>query len=106
MRIELQPGEQVLREGRANHYVNHFLMAGFLVLTNRRLTFVAHPLNFRQYSLSIPLTEIAGVELRYNLKIFSHGIWVHQNGSHQHFAVWRRKHWKAAIEAAVAAART
>ena len=101
MKIILQADEKVLYSGAANHYVNHILMVGKLYLTNQTLTFIARPQNFRKYSFSIPLRELIEVEFRYKLKIFSHGIWLHHNNQVQHFAVWRRRRWKKAIEQAI-----
>ncbi len=102
MKLELQPGEHLIRSGHANHYVRRMLMTGKLHLTNRQVVFMSHPLNFQQYSLAIPLDEIVSVEFKNNLRFFSHGLWIRSRISNepQHVAVWRRKKWKLAIDQA------
>ena len=100
MRLELQPGERLIRSGHANHYAQRMLMTGKLYLTNRQVVFITHPLNFQQYSLPLPLNDIISVELKNNLRFFSHGLWIRSRNvdEPQHFAVWRRKQWKKQIE--------
>lgn len=107
MNIELGPHEQLIKHGQANHYLRHFLMIGHLAITNQRLYFMTHPLNFRHYDLSIPLQDIARVELKNNIRIFPYGMYVHlRGGERHHFAVWRRRLWKQAVEQAKASVPT
>lgn len=107
MDITLQDDERVLLKSHANHYVGRMLMTGRLFLTNRRLCFVAHPLNFRQYTLDLPLATVTRMEFRNNLRFFSHGFWVHTaNGEQQHFSVWNRRKWKKAVEEQLALSTT
>ncbi len=101
MDIELQKGEILLKKGHANRYVHRLLWTGSLFLTNQRIEFVTHPLNFQNYSITIPLKKLKKIEFKYNRKYFTHGFWIHQeDGDSVHLAVWRRKKWKKAIDAA------
>lgn len=100
MKIALNADEQVIRKGYANHFESHIRMTGKLYLTNERLFFVTHPLNFKHYELSIPLDNITGVRLKNNIKFFPHGfVLTLKNGQEHNFVTWRRKHWAAEIEA-------
>ncbi|OGY85393.1 MAG: hypothetical protein A2233_05020 [Candidatus Kerfeldbacteria bacterium RIFOXYA2_FULL_38_24] len=99
MNIVLQPQEHIIRQGYANHFEHHVRMTGKLYLTNQRLYFVTHALNFKQYHLSIPLQNIIGLELKNNLKFFSHGLLILlKNEQKQQFIVWLRKIWKRLLE--------
>lgn len=107
MKLKLQPNEGIIRKGHANHYTLRMVMTGKLYLTNQRLVFVTHPLNFRQYVLSLPLNDIEAVELKNNFRFFSHGLWIRVRNTTEphHFAVWHRKQWKKQIETAQHAMR-
>lgn len=101
MTIELAPGEIILKKAMANHMVHGMTHIGHLWLTNQRVFFCTRPLNFRQESLSFPLSAIERVELRNIFLIFNQGLYILDNtGNGATFSVWGRKHWAAAIEAA------
>ncbi|HLD21353.1 MAG TPA: GRAM domain-containing protein [Patescibacteria group bacterium] len=102
MQIKLQPYEQVLYEGFANHFQKYIGITGKLFLTNDRLYFVTHPLNFQRYTLSLHLSDIESITLKNNLKFFTHGLCIHLKSAHTYnFAVWRRKKWKILVESAM-----
>lgn len=104
MKIELHDGEHIIRKGHANHYEGHVINTGMLYLTNERLYFASHPLNFKKYDITMPVRDVVGMELRNHLKFFTHGFWIElDNGARYHFAVWRRKRWRKAIEDATGA---
>ncbi len=104
MHIELHKGEKILKKGHANYYENHLLNTGRLYLTNERIYFSSHPLNFKKVGITMPLQEVTGVELRNNYKVFSHGFYiVMHNGTKHHFAVWQRRRWKKIINEVIAA---
>lgn len=96
--INLQPNERIIREGYAVNYLGIIGHSGRLFLTNQRLYFTTHPLNFKQYNLTILLSEIDTVILKNNLKIFSHGLRIQKKNGHRiRLTVWRRKKWRKQI---------
>ncbi len=99
MKITLQPKEKVIRHGLAFHFIGPIGHTGKLYLTNQRLFFTTHPLNFRQYDLTIVLSDIHAVEMKNFLRVFSKGIIIRKkNGHRETFSVWKRKRWKRRIE--------
>jgi hypothetical protein len=58
----LQPGEAVVREGRANLQRGAEAVGGHVYLTDRRLIFESHRFNVQRGPAEIPLTDITGVE--------------------------------------------
>lgn len=85
--------------GRANHFIDEIGMKGTLTLSNNALTFETHPMNFRQYTLEMPLSDIGSVEIRNNLRFFPYGIVITlREGTKHRFAVWGRKKWVRAIK--------
>lgn len=101
MSPSLKANGTVLRVGHANHFIDEIGMKGKMTLTNEVLHFDTHKVNFRQYDISIPLTDIADVRLKHNLKIFPYGVLVTlTDGSTHRFAVWGRMKWVHAIKKA------
>lgn len=99
MHIVLQPNETVVKHGFGTHFVRMMAMTGKLFLTNQRLYFVTHPLNFQRYDLSFSFGDIEQVYAKNNLHIFPQGLMVRlRDGQEHRFVVWGRKQWKAAIE--------
>lgn len=99
MKIELQSGEQVLRETEANHYPGEYIIFGRLTLTNMQLVFSAHRINFKRYSICIPLADIVSIEYKNKARFFSHGLWVElKSGKRELFSIWNRRKWKSTIE--------
>lgn len=102
MNIILQPEETLTKKGYANHFIEHIGITGTLFLTNTRVCFITHPLNFKKYDWQVSLNDIQEIVFKNNLIIFTHGLRIRlQNGEEHRFAVWRRKLWKAAIEKAI-----
>lgn len=96
--MTLEQNEQLLYSSYANHFEHTVRMTGKLFVTNMRLFFTTHPLNFKQYELSIPFENIVSVTLRNNLKFLSHGFELELKNGHVHqFVVWRRRHWVGLI---------
>lgn len=103
MNIELGPNEQVLHESFAYHFPDMIGFTGHLYLTNLRLYFVTHPLNFKHYMISLPLSDIAEITMQNRLRIFPHGMNIHLSSGVVHrFAVSKRGKWKQMILAAQA----
>jgi hypothetical protein len=77
------------------------LMIGTLSLTSNRLLFTTHRLNFSQFSIVIPLEDIASIKPKNHLRIFNHGVVVTlHNGGTDTFAVWKRRRWVRRIDEA------
>lgn len=95
------PGEEVLREGPANHFRGIESVGGKLFLTPKRLRFVSHRLNIQVHDTSWPLEEIVGVEATRTLFVIPNGLRVTlQSGERERFVVYERRAWVEAIEAA------
>ncbi|MFM9413549.1 GRAM domain-containing protein [Peptococcus simiae] len=117
-----EAGERTLRKGFANRYTrvhnnkDSFLVGvadvllsdaqkretasgGFLELTDRKLYFRPHSVNFDISSYTIPLDTITNVYQSRNLLISQHIIVDTLDESHK-FVVYRGKAWVAAIKAA------
>lgn len=56
--IELEPGERILGEERANHFLNGEARGGQLLVTTRRIAFRPHRINVQLDTWSIPLERI------------------------------------------------
>src|SRR6185503_13793911 len=57
-KLELEPGEQLLREQAANHFLGGEARGGKLLITNRRLAFRPHRFNVQLATFSVPLDKI------------------------------------------------
>lgn len=102
MDMTLLPNEHILHQGFAYHFPEMIGFTGHLVLTNQRLYFETHPLNFKRYAFLVRLSDVADVVLQNRLVIFPNGmnIRLHQGSTHR-FAVWNRRKWKRLIEQAL-----
>lgn len=58
----LEPGEQVLRETTANHFVGGEARGGKLIVTTRRLGFRPHRFNVQLATWSVPLEAVRGFD--------------------------------------------
>lgn len=52
-------GENLIKEGPANHFLKFEGVGGWLYLTDKNLLFKSHPVNIQNHELLIPLSEIA-----------------------------------------------
>lgn len=57
-KLELEPGEQLLREQVANHFLGGEARGGKLLITNRRLAFRPHRFNVQLGTFSVALDQI------------------------------------------------
>ena len=57
-KLELEPGEQLLREQVANHFLGGEARGGKVLITNRRLAFRPHRFNVQLATFSVPLDKI------------------------------------------------
>lgn len=92
-----------IKVGRANHFIDEVGMKGLLTLSSRELCFQTHQMNFKQYTVCIPLEQITTARKKNNMRIFPYGILVTlKTGEEHRFAVWGRGKWVTAIERALA----
>jgi hypothetical protein len=95
--IELDEGETMIMDGWANHFIGSVGDSGHLYLTSRRLIFRAHRVNLFGQSGALPvpeITELAPGRVPTELTV------VMADGSRHKLAVWYRRRWIRAIEAA------
>lgn len=86
--------EKILHTGISYCYKGPTVIIGDLSITTSRIVFTTHRLNFSQFTIVIPISQIKDVQLKNHLRIFNHGIVITQhNGASDTFAVWRRKRW-------------
>ncbi|HEY5406740.1 MAG TPA: GRAM domain-containing protein [Ginsengibacter sp.] len=72
--ITLDADEKIIFETPANHFKGAEGVGGKLYLTNKRLVFKSHKLNFQKHELSIPLNEITKVERYKALFMINNGL--------------------------------
>ena len=63
MTISLHPNEKLVREGRANLQRGLETVGGKLFLTDQRLFFEAHAINFQAGPAEIKLSDVTGTQL-------------------------------------------
>jgi hypothetical protein len=95
-------GEIEIHAGPANVWRGIEAVGGRLTLTNQRLWFRPHALNIQGGDLSIPLGNIADVELGNSLWVIPNQIVVRCRDGKQHkMVVWGRDAWVAKIRHAI-----
>ena len=94
---QLEPGERILREAPANHFVGPEAVGGWLVLTDRRLVFKSHRLNVQRHELSLRPAEIGGTEPVRTLGLADNGLAVWVGGRRELFVLDDREAWAEAI---------
>ncbi len=97
-------GEAVLHSGPANLWRSIEAVSGTLTLTNKRLHFrcAMTGLAIQGGDLSIPLTEIARVELGSSLWVIPNQIVVSRRDGRTHkIVVWGRDEWITRIRHAI-----
>lgn len=73
-RIETAPDENILFETPANYRKGKEQVGGKLYLTNKRLIFKPHELNFQNHELLINLTDIKNVEKYKTAEMINNGL--------------------------------
>jgi GRAM domain len=86
-------GEQLLKQGPANHFRGWEGVGGWLYLTDRRLLFRSHRLNIQNHELSIPLEEILQARPCLTAWVFPNGLSVVTAKETERFNVERRREW-------------
>jgi hypothetical protein len=104
MKIQLGAGEQILKEGFANHLLNGEGVGGKLWLTDQRLYFKSHVFNYQVHDESYPLRQIINVRPKNTLVVIRNGITISlKDGREELFFVWRRNVWITRIQAVLSA---
>ncbi|MGF1623418.1 MAG: hypothetical protein ACFCVH_00930 [Alphaproteobacteria bacterium] len=100
-------GEDVIREGPANHVAGVESRGGWLYLTDTALHFRAHKVNLQRHALTIALADIVDLAPARSLGLFPNAFTVTtgQRGREK-FIVGDRKAWIAAIQQARQRPRT
>ncbi len=97
-------GEITLHSGPANLWRSVEAVGGTLTLTNARLFFAPHALAIQGGPLSIPLRDVASVELGNSLWVIPNQIVVHTRSGKRHkLVVWDRDQWASKIRQAIGA---
>lgn len=97
-------GEIALHSGPANLWRSIESVGGTLTLTSSRLHFKPHALAIQGGELSLPLGEIASVELGNSLWVIPNQIVVvRRDGKRHKLVVWGRDEWVAKIRHAIRA---
>lgn len=108
MKIELAPGEKLLREGAANLQRGIETVGGRLFLTNRRLAFSSHALNVQTGPTDIPLSAIRSTSPCWTrflglIPLAPNSLAVRTDNSEHRFVLFGRSQWAQAINEAIAA---
>lgn len=97
-KLPLLPGEEIVREGGANHFVKGEGVGGWLTVTNQRLHFTSHKMNFQAHDLSLPLHELASAETVATAGIVPNGLIIKTaGGQSERFVVNGRAEWVHAL---------
>ena len=92
MKTKLMDGERLLAGEMANLFRGWESVGGRLYVTNRRVIFEPHFLNFRRRVTEMPLTEIEEVRPRNTLGLIPNGMEVETcEGVRYQFVVWGRE---------------
>lgn len=75
--FKLDTGEVVIFQTPANHFKEAEVVGGYLCITDKRLLFKSHNLNFQNHELSISLLSITLVDRYKTLGLINNGIAVH-----------------------------
>lgn len=103
MKTTLHAGEEIIRNGVASLQRGAETVGGKLYLTNQRLIFEAHALNFQTSTAVIELEEIVETipcwsKLLNLVPITPNSLAVVTAGTEKQFVLFRRSAWKAAID--------
>ncbi len=97
-KLPLRPGEEIVKEGPANHIIRGESVGGWLTVTNQRLHFTSHKINIQTHDLSLSLHEIAGAETVATAGIVPNGLLIKTaSGQNERFVVNGRAAWVHAL---------
>lgn len=108
MKIELAPGERMLKEGAANLQRGIETVGGRLFLTERRLVFASHAFNVQTGVTDIPLTAIRSSTPCWTrflglIPLAPNSLEIRTDSSEHRFVLFGRTEWARAINEAMAA---
>jgi hypothetical protein len=84
-------GEQILADVAANLFRGSEGVGGRLKITNRRILFEAHEINFQKQPAEILISDIAEATARNTLGIIPNGLLIRtKEGDEYKFVVWGR----------------
>jgi len=87
-------GEDLVKEGGANHFRNIEAVGGWIYLTDQRLLFKSHSINVQRHELSIPLQKISEAKPCMTFGIIPNGLEIKTiDGNKEKFVVEDRKNW-------------
>ena len=95
-------GEQLLKQGPANHFRGWEGVGGWLYLTNKRLLFLSHSVNIQNHALSMPLTEIEEIQTCSTAWIIPNGLRIVTAQGVERFVVEGRRRWLEEVSQAKA----
>lgn len=104
MKTDLRPGEQVVKEGLANLQKNIETVGGKLYLTNQRLVFEAHAINFQGGTTEVEMSNVQSARLCWTkllglIPLIPNSIAVATKlGKEYRFVLFNRQEWVTAIE--------
>ncbi len=103
MKTELNSNEQIIKQGPANLQKGIETVGGKLYMTNQRLIFEAHKMNFQGDSTEITLSEIESVEKCWTkflgfIPVMPNSLAVYtRSGQEYRFVLFGRGLWMEAI---------
>jgi hypothetical protein len=92
--VELEPGETLLFQTRANHFKGIEAVGGKLSLTNKRLVFKSHSLNIQNHVFSVPLEQIRNAERYKSIGIVNNGLKITTETGTEKFVVEKAAEWQ------------
>jgi hypothetical protein len=96
VRIELEPGETIRFHTPANHFKGMEAVGGHLYLTDSRLIFKSHKLNFQNHQLVIDLSDVKKFDRCKTLGIVNNGLIIEtSSGDSERFVVDGGASWIA-----------
>jgi hypothetical protein len=98
VQIDLGPGETLLFQTGANHFKGIEAVGGKLSLTEKRLVFKSHSLNFQKHVLSIPLGQVKEVERFKNVGLINNGLKITTESGAEKFVVDKAEEWHSLLK--------
>jgi hypothetical protein len=94
--LDIRNGEVVIRKGVANHFVGAVADGGTLTLTDSRLIFRAHAINYPRVSRDWQLHDLQDVTVAGRNQL----VLTFADGSVERFPIWHRRKWVEQVTAA------
>jgi len=95
--FELRNSEMIIKEGPASYFVGLGTIGGKLYLTNERLLFFPHKLNYSTKNSEIEISDISNV-MKKKIFLSAHGLKIIlSDNRNEEFLVYGRKKWISAI---------